>query len=66
MAMISLLSRPLKVSIVQECSRLACLSLFYSVQNFTYDILGNAGTISINQALESIHPINKDRFHHFD
>jgi hypothetical protein len=42
------------------------LLLFNSVQKFTCDILGNVTTISINQALESIHPVDKDRFDHFD
>jgi hypothetical protein len=37
-----------------------------SVQKFTCDIFGNVITISINQALESIHPVDKDHFHHFD
>jgi hypothetical protein len=40
--------------------------LFNSVQKFTCDTLENGFTISINQALESIHPVNKDRFNHFD
>jgi hypothetical protein len=43
-----------------------CLALFNSVQKFTRDILGNVVTISINEALESIHPVNKDGFDHFD
>jgi hypothetical protein len=45
---------------------LTCLPLFKSVQKVTYDILGNVVTISINQALESIHPVDKDRVDHFD
>jgi hypothetical protein len=40
--------------------------LFDSVQKLTYDIFGNVVTISINQALEPIHPVDKDRFDHFD
>jgi hypothetical protein len=36
------------------------------VQNFTDDILGNVITISINQVLESIHPVDKERFDRFD
>jgi hypothetical protein len=47
-------------------SILTCLPLFNSVQKFTYDILGNVVTISINQALQSIHPVDKDRFNHVD
>jgi hypothetical protein len=42
------------------------LSLFNSVQKFTCDIVGNTVIISINQALESIRPVDKDRFDHFD
>jgi hypothetical protein len=42
------------------------LPLFDSVQKFTWDVLGNGITISINQALGLIHPIDKDRFDHFD
>jgi hypothetical protein len=37
-----------------------------AIVQFTCDILGNVVTISINQALESIHPVDKDRFDHFD
>jgi hypothetical protein len=33
--------------------------LFSSVQKFICDILGNGVAISINQALESIHPVDK-------
>jgi hypothetical protein len=51
---------------VHECSMLTCLPLFNSVQKFRRDILGNVVTISINQALKSIHPVDKDRFNHFD
>jgi hypothetical protein len=42
------------------------LPLFNSVQKLIYDIVGNIVTISINQALESIYPVDKDRFDHFD
>jgi hypothetical protein len=42
------------------------LALFNSVQKFTCGILEKAVTISINQVLESIHPVDKDRFDHFD
>jgi hypothetical protein len=42
------------------------MPLFNSVQKFTGDILGNVVAISINQALEPIHPADKDRFDHFD
>jgi hypothetical protein len=42
------------------------LPLLNSVQKFTCDILGNVATIFINQVLESIHPVEKNRFDHFD
>jgi hypothetical protein len=42
------------------------LSLFSSVQKFTCDISGKETTISINHVLELIHPVDKDRFDHFD
>jgi hypothetical protein len=51
---------------VHSYSIIICLSLLNSVQKFTCDILRNVVTISINQALESIHPVDKDRFDYFD
>jgi hypothetical protein len=42
------------------------LVIVNSVQKFICDILGNVVTISINQALESIHPVDKNRFDHLD
>jgi hypothetical protein len=55
-----------KISAVHECSILTCLPLFNLVQKFICDMSGNVVTISINQALESIHPVDKNRFDHFD
>jgi hypothetical protein len=40
--------------------------LFNSVQKFTRDISGNVVAISVNQALELIHPVDKDRFDRLD
>jgi hypothetical protein len=42
------------------------MPLFNSAQRFTYDVLGNIVTISINQEPEPIHPVDKDCFDHFD
>jgi hypothetical protein len=53
------------VWVFYACCILACLPLFNVVQKFSSDILGNVVTISGNQALESIHPADKDRFDHF-
>jgi hypothetical protein len=40
--------------------------LFNSVQKFTFDVLGKVVAIFINYTLESIRPVDKDRFDHFD
>jgi hypothetical protein len=42
------------------------LAIVNSVQKVIRDILGNVVTISINQALDSIRPVDKDRSDHFD
>jgi hypothetical protein len=51
---------------VHSCPVPTCLPFFNSVQKFACDIVGNIVTISINQALKSIYPVDKDHFDHFD